>query len=198
VTGLGQYRSLAAGAWADVSATVTLGSTFTNLIVIVWAEALSQSTTLDLEAAQLERGGAATPFEVRPVGAELALCQRYYQVFNPGNAYFVAYMWAGLNLIYVQTVPLLVQMRVAPTVTDTDPSWSAGFPTTTNAASFFAPAPGSYVTTVGTFDIVYDTSPSTLSFYYESQPDDFAGASSGDVGRATFGTAYRAYLDSEL
>jgi hypothetical protein len=79
VTGLGQYRSLAAGTWADVSATVTLGSTFTNLIVIVWAEALSQNTTLDLEAAQLERGGVATPFEVRPAAVELALCQYYFE-----------------------------------------------------------------------------------------------------------------------
>jgi hypothetical protein len=87
VTGLGQYRSLAAGAWADVSATVTLGSTFTNLIVIVWAEALSQNTTLDIEAAQLERGGAATPFEVRPVGAELALCQRYFERRGGGSVF---------------------------------------------------------------------------------------------------------------
>jgi hypothetical protein len=51
---------------------------------------------------------------------------------------------------------------------------------------------------VGTFDILYDTSVTTLSFSYESTPDDFAGCVAGDVGRATFGTAYRAYLDSEL
>jgi hypothetical protein len=45
---------------------------------------------------------------------------------------------------------------------------------------------------------VYETSVTTLSFIYKSTPDDFAGASAGDVGRATFGTAYRAYLDAEL
>jgi hypothetical protein len=28
---------------------------------------------------QLEKGAVATPFEVRPIGVELALCQRYYQ-----------------------------------------------------------------------------------------------------------------------
>jgi hypothetical protein len=38
----------------------------------------------------------------------------------------------------------------------------------------------------------------TLSFSYESTPDDFAGCVAGAVGRAAFGTAYRAYLDAEL
>ena len=32
-----------------------------------------------LENLQLEAGSVATPFEVRPIGNELALCQRYYQ-----------------------------------------------------------------------------------------------------------------------
>jgi hypothetical protein len=190
--------SLSAATWAELEQTVTLGSTFTNLIVFVWTSALDASTTLDIEAAQLERGSTATPFEVRPVGAELALCQRYYQVFNPGNAYFVAYAWAGLNEIFAQTVPLLVQMRVAPTVTDTNPSWLAGWPGTGNAASFYPPGSPPYVTTAGTFDIRYDASVTTLSFSYESTPDDFAGCVAGAVGRAAFGTAYRAYLDAEL
>jgi len=71
--------SLSAATWAELEQTVTLGSSFTNLIVFVWTSALDASATLDIEAAQLERGSAATPFEVRPVGAELALCQRYYE-----------------------------------------------------------------------------------------------------------------------
>ncbi|MEW6479784.1 MAG: hypothetical protein AB1455_10065 [Pseudomonadota bacterium] len=33
----------------------------------------------DLTGVQLERGQSATPFEHRPVGMELALCQRYYE-----------------------------------------------------------------------------------------------------------------------
>jgi hypothetical protein len=191
--------ALSANTWADLRATFTLNSSFNNLAIIVWSsDALAQNATLDLSAVQHERGSSATPFEVRPVGAELALCQRYYQVFNPGNAYFVAYMWAGENDIYAQTVPLLVEMRSSPSVTDTNPTWSAGFPGTTNSASFYAPGSPPYVTTVGTFDILYDTSPTYLYFIYESQPDDFAGCVAGDVGRATFGTAYRAYLDAEL
>jgi hypothetical protein len=35
--------------------------------------------------AQLEPGSVATPFEQRPIGTELALCQRYYEKLTVGN-----------------------------------------------------------------------------------------------------------------
>ena len=38
-----------------------------------------QSGTFDIAQVQLEAGSVATPFEMRPSGVELALCQRYYQ-----------------------------------------------------------------------------------------------------------------------
>jgi hypothetical protein len=79
--------SLSAATWAELEQTVTLGSSFTNLIVFVWTSALDASATLDIEAAQLERGSAATPFEVRPVGTELALCQHYFERWGGGAAF---------------------------------------------------------------------------------------------------------------
>ena len=36
---------------------------------------------------QLEEGPIATPFEIRPAGIEVALCQRYYQVMPIATAY---------------------------------------------------------------------------------------------------------------
>ena len=39
----------------------------------------NQSGTFDIAQVQLEEGSSATPFEHRPIGTELALCQRYYQ-----------------------------------------------------------------------------------------------------------------------
>jgi hypothetical protein len=38
----------------------------------------NQSGTFDIAQVQLEEGSAATPFEQRPIGVELSLCQRYY------------------------------------------------------------------------------------------------------------------------
>jgi hypothetical protein len=42
--------------------------------------------TFGLGAVQLEPGPIATPFEQRPIGTELALCQRYFQLFGAGTS----------------------------------------------------------------------------------------------------------------
>jgi hypothetical protein len=110
--------ALSASTWADVSTTVTLGSSFTNLIIFVWTDTtLSQNTTLDLEAAQLERGGVATPFEVRPVGAELALCQRYFERRGGGSVFehfAVGFYYDADTAFFVMFYPT---KRASPTIT---------------------------------------------------------------------------------
>jgi hypothetical protein len=47
-----------------------------------------QSNTFDIWGVQVERGSVATPFEQRPIGTELALCQRYY--------YKSGYVWGNV------------------------------------------------------------------------------------------------------
>jgi hypothetical protein len=75
---------------------------------------------------QVEAGSVATPFEHRPYGQELALCQRYYTKSYaigtvPGTATNVgAFMHpyaSGTGNILRQTVPFKVSMRASPTVT---------------------------------------------------------------------------------
>jgi hypothetical protein len=44
-----------------------------------------QSGTFDIAQCQVEEGFHATPFEQRPFGTELALCQRYYEKSYPVN-----------------------------------------------------------------------------------------------------------------
>ena len=61
---------------------------------------------------QLELGSIATPFERRPVGHELALCQRYYQSINAtGGGTSTAAAAAYGDFICFHT-----QMRATPTV----------------------------------------------------------------------------------
>ena len=73
---------------------------------------------------QFEPGTVATPFEARPVGAELALCQRYFQStyppgYGPGatttGTPFVIMIPAGAWTMGWWA--FATQMRAAPTVT---------------------------------------------------------------------------------
>jgi hypothetical protein len=70
------------------------------------------SGTWNISNFQLEPGSVATPFEQRPIGMELALCQRYFQLLLNGGI--------GTNnaatVISRVTWPLFVAMRSGPTI----------------------------------------------------------------------------------
>lgn len=66
---------------------VTLGSTFNNLIVFVWTEGtVAQNVTLDIGKVQLEKGPAATDYEVLSLGEIITLCERYYESGGDGSS----------------------------------------------------------------------------------------------------------------
>ncbi len=79
----------------------------------------SQSGTFDIAQIQLEEGSVATPFEERPIGLELSLCQRYCYVISPttgsdatlGNG--SGYNSTSVNILTSLPVPL----RSYPTLT---------------------------------------------------------------------------------
>lgn len=94
------------------SATVTLGSIFTNLAVMIWNDDKTYTAADDFRISnvQLEDGGVATPFDQRQYPAELLLCQRYFSLL-PG--------WHG---IWISTTSCQIsgsfwtKMRAAPSV----------------------------------------------------------------------------------
>jgi hypothetical protein len=122
-------------AWQKFATTVsipsisgkTIGSNDdSNLSLTFWLDAGSsfntdtdslgqQSGTFDIAQVQIEAGPVATPFERRPIGTELALCQRYYcKVGTVGlNRHGTGYTTAATAATIVVLFP--ATMRAAPT-----------------------------------------------------------------------------------
>ena len=76
--GIGSTYSGTAGTWASANyASVTGAASVVG----------TSSATFYITGVQLEKGSTATSFDYRPYGAELALCQRYYEKsYNDGVA----------------------------------------------------------------------------------------------------------------
>ena len=65
---------------------------------------------------QCEEGPVATPFELRPIGMELSLCQRYYyRMVSDDTASGIGTGYSNSTSTLIAVVPFPVQMRVAPT-----------------------------------------------------------------------------------
>jgi hypothetical protein len=95
-----------------------------------------QNNTFDFWGVQLEIGTQATPFEQRPIGVELALCQRYYWRWvsqNNGDLWVAVYQPASTNFFYL--IPMPVRMRARPTSASVSGSWS--YVNTPDAPSVF-------------------------------------------------------------
>ena len=99
--GSGSTYSGTAGSWAAADYRSATGAT---------SVVGTSGATFYLTGVQLEVGSAATPFERRQYGQELALCQRYYQVgFAAGRLSIAA--TEGWPIQYKVT------MRATPTIT---------------------------------------------------------------------------------
>ena len=110
----------AAGAWGSTGVTGTTGS-----VSVVG----TNGATFYITGVQLEEGSVSTPFERRPYGLELALCQRYFcKSYNvsvvPGTVTVEgAIQIEGATSTYkYQYIPFKVPMRANPTVTTYNPS----------------------------------------------------------------------------
>jgi hypothetical protein len=141
VDGIGVTTHALTTSWQKFTATVSIPSISGKTIgsdgndrfdLLFWFEAGSDfnsrtnslgqpnnGTTYEVDIAQVqvEEGSVPTPFEHRPYGTELALCQRYFQRFESTNTDaaigFGMTTSATRAIIYV---PWKVTMRAAPTI----------------------------------------------------------------------------------
>jgi len=83
----GSFTITSSEATYNAQISIPAGAT-TGIEVVFTAGALLATQTLTLGDAQLELGGVVTSFEAqRPIGLELALCQRYYEKsYNAADA----------------------------------------------------------------------------------------------------------------
>jgi hypothetical protein len=130
VRAIGTTKVSIGTSWQKVTVTATvpsisgktLGTDNNNyLALIIWFDAGStwntstdslgqQSGTFEIAQVQIEPGSVATPFEQRPIGTELALCQRYYEA--------VVNYWVGQivnTAVYSSFSFFKVNKRTAPT-----------------------------------------------------------------------------------
>ena len=115
--GAGVDRSGTAGAWNGNS-----NVTATGAVSVIG----TLNATWYVTGVQLETGSVATPFERRPYGTELMLCQRYYEKsFNIGtapaqgaeNSTYTVTSGYATNGAYSANLLFKVTKRAAPTIT---------------------------------------------------------------------------------
>jgi hypothetical protein len=104
--GGGSTFSGTAGAWTGTGTPYTA----TGATSVVG----TNGATFYITGVQLEVGSTATSFDYRPYGTELALCQRYFQMWDGSGPVCMAYGNAA-NTNLVAIFPLKVTMRTAPT-----------------------------------------------------------------------------------
>ena len=81
-----------------------------------WA---SVNNVFAVTGVQLEQGGVATPFEQRPIGTELALCQRYYWRFiatSTVSYYSMMQLRGGTVYALGGTLTFPATMRTTPSI----------------------------------------------------------------------------------
>lgn len=115
-------RHSGGGDWEFLYYTVTITGATTNIVYIGIQStsggtvSISSGDYCEFTMAQQEEGSFTTPFEHRPYGLELSLCQRYYEYVN--NMTFAFYEEAG-NYGRVP-ISFNTAKREIPTITLTD------------------------------------------------------------------------------
>jgi len=106
--GTGTTYSGTAGAWAGSALLSATGAT---------SVVGTNGATFYITGVQLEKGSTATSFDYRPYGTELALCQRYCQVWGGSSSQMLGTAWSFSTTATVVSCLRPVVMRGTPTLT---------------------------------------------------------------------------------
>lgn len=109
-TGLGGKVVPASTEYIITTLTVTLPNSLTKDRLRCLLNFANNQGTINIKWIKLELGEIATPLSPRPVGEELALCKRYYQIVNTTVLGSTGRVYRRL------TATDFVQMRIHPTV----------------------------------------------------------------------------------
>ena len=109
--------------WTKYTGTYTIPSNANNVGIQFGFAGLGNTASAntvwyEITQVQLEEGSVATPFEQRPIGTELALCQRYFQLINSymSTGDFAIPMVRESATLGQSTVFLPVSMRAYPSL----------------------------------------------------------------------------------
>jgi hypothetical protein len=148
----------------NYNAQITIPSAATTGIEVLFTVGAQTSGTWTIGNPQIELGASATSFDARPIGTELALCQRYFQI-NGGTSGF-PFVQGAVNAANDTraSFPFPVSMRATPTTT------IAGTWASTNINGVAAPA----LSALGTQGFVLQTYSTSAGgyYYYPNSADD--------------------------
>lgn len=106
--GVGSTYSGSAGSWAGADYLSTTGAQ---------SVVGTNGATWYITGVQLEKGTTASAYDFRDYGRELAMCQRYCQVWGAGSSQMLGVAWEYASTASVVTCLRPVQMRTAPSLT---------------------------------------------------------------------------------
>jgi hypothetical protein len=157
-----------------------LGSDGNDILIIAIRMPLNATFTVDIAQVQVEPGPVATTFERRPIGTELALCQRYFNksydvsvdpgtITDVGRCYFSFPTTGtgsfGVPIFYPTT------MRAAPSVTIYNPVTGASGGARRGSTNKTGVSASNIGTTVFNFEIPGTEDVDNGSFHYTASAE---------------------------
>ncbi len=114
-----------------------------------------QSGTFDIAQVQLEEGSSFTSFEYRPIGQEIALCQRYYEKSsNIGTDVSTVESFVGLAsgaANFRWFVPFRTRKRTTPTIT----TYNSSVPGSTTTLRNYTAVSNETYSSISAYDSFY-------------------------------------------